>query len=364
MRRALIGLAGVALLAASPPRAEGPPRARKVLAPTGFPGWQTHNVSFPFVVRDGATGSWRMYYTGSATDQRSGSAWDLWATGVVRSPDLVRWRYPDDYEPVLTGRRFLEGDLVDHDGRVPAFDAIMAASAWVMKDGAQWRAWYTGWNGDERPRGGGRVEQVHFRIGHATSPDGLRWTKVRGTAEGGASIGLGAPGEADALAVAHPAVVKVGVAYHLWYEAYDGALWRIARAHSTDGMAWVKDGAALEPGRGDAPDALGARDPVVRKTAAGYELWYQGQSPGAPTFHVLRATSADGARWTKQPGEVVLHPDPPLGGEEGIHVGSVLAQPDGSSLVFFAKETAVPRRAAWGTVVDRTTAIYSEAMRP
>src|SRR6202171_4613228 len=103
MRRALLPLACVSLLAAAPaPPDARSPRARKVLAPTGFPGWQTHNVCFPFVVRDPATARWRMYYTGSATDQRADSAWDRWVTGVATSSDLVRWKYRDASEAVVT----------------------------------------------------------------------------------------------------------------------------------------------------------------------------------------------------------------------------------------------------------------------
>jgi beta-1,4-mannooligosaccharide phosphorylase len=360
LRRAVLGLACASVLAAAP----APPPAREVLAPTGFPGWQTHNVTFPVVVRDPARGVWRMYYTGSATDQVSDSAWDLWSTGVVTSRDLARWTYPEDYEPVLIGQRFLEGDLVDWSGREPPFDAILAATTSVLRDGTEWRAWYTGWNGDERSLGGGRVEQIHSRIGHATSIDGVRWTKRPGGAELGAALGLGATGTIDALSAAHPSLVKVGTTYHLWYEAYDGRAWRIAHARSADGLAWTKDGAVLEPGVEGALDALGARQPVVRKTSAGYELWYQGRSSSRPSFHVLRARSADGLTWTKDAQEVALHPDPPLKEDERIHVGSVLPRPDGSLLVFFAKETAAPRAATWGTLVDRTTAIYSETVRP
>ena len=62
--------------------------------------------------------------------------------------------------------------------------------------------------------------------------------------------------------------------------------------------------------------------------------------------------------------EIALHPDPPLADEERIHVGSLLPRPDGSLLVFFAKETAVTRAATWGPLVDRSTAIYSETVRP
>ena len=317
LRSLLLPLAAASLMGAvmaEPPPAT--PRARRVLAPTGFPGWQTHNVTSPVVVRDAARGVWRMYYTGSATDQVSESAWDLWVTGVATSRDLARWSYPDDYEPVLIGNRFLEGDVVDPGTGPPRFDAIVASATSVMRDGTRWRAWYTGWNGDERPLVGGRVEQVHFRIGQATSPDGLRWTKHDGAGAGVAALSLGGAGALDAVSAAHPAVLKVGAVYHLWYEAYDGRVWRIAHAESQDGTAWTKTGAALEPGATDALDALGARHPTVRPVADGYELWYQGRSPAAPAFHVLRAHSGDGRAWTKVPGEVALHPDPPFGRPE------------------------------------------------
>jgi hypothetical protein len=321
-------------------------------------------VTFPVAVRDPSRGVWRMYYTGSATDQVGAAAWDLWSTGVVTSRDLLTWTYPDDYAPVLTGPRLLEGDLVDLSGRERSFDAILVAVTSVLRAGAEWRAWYTAWGGDERALEAGRVEQVHFRIGQATSADGLAWTRRPGGAEGGAALGLGAAGAIDGVSAAHPSVVKVGTTYHLWYEAYDGRTWRIAHARSTDGASWTKDGAALEPGAEGALDALGARHPVVRHTAAGFELWYQGRSASRPAFHVLRARSADGIAWTKDAGEIALHPDPPLKEDERIQVGSLLARADGSLLVFFAKETAETRAATWGPLVDRSTAIYSETVRP
>jgi hypothetical protein len=357
-----MALAGACLLAAAP--AVPVPSARKLLAPTNFPGWQTHNVTSPVVVRDPARGVWRMYYTGSATDQVGAAAWDLWSTGIVTSRDLVAWSYPDDYAPVLLGHRFQEGELVEFSGRERPFDMVFASVTAVLRDGAQWRAWYTAWGGDERSLGAGRVEAVHFRIGQTTSPDGVVWTKRPGGGELGSALGLGAPGAIDELAVGHAAVVKDGATYHLWYEAYDGHVWRIAHARSTDGATWERTGVAVAPGGEGALDAAGARHPVVRRTAAGYELWYEGQSAGRPRFHVLRARSADALTWTKDPGEIVLHPDPPVKDDERIHVGTLLGRPDGSLLVFYAKETATARAATWGSLVDRSTAIYSEPVRP
>src|SRR4029079_16380264 len=187
----LLALAGTWLGAATPVTRAAPlPLARKVLAPTNFPGWQTRNVTAPVVVRDPARGVWRMYYTGSATDQVGDAAWDLWRTGVVTSNDLARWSYPDDYAPVLAGPRLHEGDLLSLSGREPAFDAVLVAATSVWRDGATWRAWYTAWGGDERAVGPGRVEAAHFRIGEAASADGLPWKKRPRPTDGAGGRGL------------------------------------------------------------------------------------------------------------------------------------------------------------------------------
>ena len=181
VRRALLALAltGVSLGAAAPPAAgPAPPLgARRVLAPTGFPGWQTRNVTFPVVVRDPGRGLWRMYYTGSATDQVGAAAWDLWNTGVVTSRDLLAWSYPDDYAPVLTGaeaaprrpRRAVRTRAAVR--RDPRRRDVGPARRRPRR-----RAWYTAWAATSALWAQARVEQVHFRIGQATSPDGLVWT--------------------------------------------------------------------------------------------------------------------------------------------------------------------------------------------
>ena len=338
------------------------PAADKVLGPTLFAGWQTRNVAGPVVVREAAAG-WRMYYSGSATEQASDAAWDVWATGLATSRDGRRWSYADGYEPVLSGRRFLEGEVVDPAPRTASFDAQEARVGSVLRVGPRWWMWYTGWDGERRAAGPGRVEKVHFRIGAAVSSDGRRWTKQPGPDGADSVLGLAAaPGE-SVLAVGSPAVVGDGASFRMWHETYDGATWRIAHATSPDGVHWTRTGVVLEPGPAGALDELGARHPVVVSLPSGYELWYQGRSRSQPAFHVMRARSADGRTWRKVESEVTLHPDPPVGGDEEIQVGSVIARPAGGREVFFSKETAVPRTAAFGIVTSRTTSIYSEIVR-
>ena len=131
------------------------------------------------------------------------------------------------------------------------------------------------------------------------------------------------------------------------------------------GTNWTRRGVALAPGGKGDLDHLGARNPVVVKRGGGYELWYQGKSASAPRCHVLRATSADGRAWKKEPGEVTLHPEDPLDGDEEMYVDSVLPLPDDCCQVFFAKENSSTRPVQdEGTVDMKRSCIYTEVVKP
>jgi hypothetical protein len=357
--RSLIGAAALFAVAAAP--SPGPKAATLLVAPRSFPVWQAHNVAFPFVLRDPASGLLRMYYAGSGAAQFNDSAWDQWMTGLATSRDGTHWTFPHDYEPVLRAYRFATGEVADP-ARRAHFDAMGAFGVCVLRDGPRYLMWYTGWNGDDAPVAPGRAQPVHYRIGLATSPDGVAWTPQPGEAGLGAVLGLGPPGSADEQAAGQPFVLRDGAGYRMWYEAFDGRTWRIAGARSPDGRTWTRDGVALEPGPAGSRDALGARNPVVLTRGRGWELWYQGRSVASPTSHVLRATSEDGQRWTKVRGELGL--DPPLEGQEAVHVDSALVLPGGAVQLFFAREKTLRRRAAWGEVQSPSFHIYSAVVNP
>jgi hypothetical protein len=61
-----------------------PGSAKLILPPRYFPGWQSQNVCFPCVIQE-SDGSYRMFYTGSASEQWSDSHWEQWVTGYVAS---------------------------------------------------------------------------------------------------------------------------------------------------------------------------------------------------------------------------------------------------------------------------------------
>lgn len=350
----------VATVGAAAPSA----KATRILSPRSFPGWQAHNVAFPSVLFDSATGRYRMFYAGSPAGRINASTWDQWVTLTATSRDGLAWTFPEDYEPVLFAHRFREGEVADPATLAARFDSVSAFGASALRERAGYRLWYTGWSGAHEPVSAGVVRDVGFAIGLATSPDGVSWTKRPGNAGAEAVLAPGAAGEPDARGAGQPSVLRDGDALRMWYECFDGTRWRICSAASTDGTVWAKEGIALDVGAEGALDALGLRNPVVVRRGEGYELWYQGQGGASPHYRVLSARSPDGRAWTRLAGEVALHAGKPVAGDERIHVDSVAVLPGGASRVFFAREVTTQRETAYGTIASRSYHIYIEIVRP
>lgn len=352
---ATVGLSAAVL--AEPPG----PALTRVLAPTLFPTWQTWNVAHPVVLEE--AGRLLLYYSGSGDTQMNDSVTDVWSIGLATSEDQRHFAYPEDYEPVLIPRRFREGEVVDPRSARGAFDALAVFAPTLVRDESGYRMWYTGWNGAVEIGPGGHTTRVGFRIGLATSRDGRSWTKVRGAESEGTAFPLGAATAIDGKGASHPWVLRQPDGFRMWYEAFDGRSSRIATAWSSDGLVWRKQGLALDVGPPAAADELGLSHPVVFARQGRFELWYEATGRGTPAHRILRALSPDGLRWARA-GEVGLHPVPPVTGDERIHVGSVLVQPDGSCRVFLAKQLTARRPVAWGEVESRSFHIFVETVNP
>jgi predicted GH43/DUF377 family glycosyl hydrolase len=314
-----------------------------------------------------------MYYAGSSSTQVNASLWDQWVTGFVSSRDGVQWTYPDNYEQVLFARKLMEGDVVNPEDGQKIFDAVYAKDAFVFKDGNLYKCWYTGWSGEIRHRGGGVSDKVNFRIGYATSSDGVAWTKVTGQAGAGAVLGPGSERESDGLGVEDPHIMKENGIYRMWYSGYDGKTRRIHAAVSTDGVMWTKQGVVLAPGGKGSRDEAGVTSPVVIQRSGKYELWYEGESLGKPRFHLMRAISAEGNQW-KKAGEGLLHPEKPqpsgpwsdvaLSGDEQVIPGCVLVQPDNSCILFYAMQFTGSRKGTYEMLKAPLSYLYTERINP
>ena len=344
-----------------------------ILSP--YTGWESINVCYPCVFYDNSAGVYKMYYSGSGGASYNESAWSQWQMGLATSADKTNWtRWTDTFQPVFYARRFMEGDVVDPTEMTEAFDSVSAFGAWVMKDDATYKIWYTGWTGETEHVGGGVENKIKRRIGYATSTDGITWVKYTGGAGAGAIIGQGMAGSNDWKGACHPCVLKlVDGTYKVWYEGFGSDnVSRICAATSIDGFTWSTQGVALSPGSGANLDALGVRNPVVIMRNGHYELWYQGQSSASPYYHILRATSGDGTVWTKAPGEVSLHPvpataDPPWNGngpDAKAHVGSIIVNGDGTCEVFYGKQCVRYLTKPYGSVREAKYFIFKEVVNP
>jgi predicted GH43/DUF377 family glycosyl hydrolase len=157
------------------------------------------------VIFDGYT--YTMWYTGFNFDT------GLTAVGVATSPDGVIWtKYAGN--PVLTG----------DDG---TFDEGGPLNVAVVFDGESYRMWFTA--------GEGNVDAGF--IGHATSADGITWTKHPEPV-----LEPGASGAWDADGFWSVDVIFDGSDFHMWYDGGGQGNFDIGYATSSDGVTWTKGG--------------------------------------------------------------------------------------------------------------------------
>jgi predicted GH43/DUF377 family glycosyl hydrolase len=114
-------------------------------------------------------------------------------------------------------------------------------------------------------------EAVFYRIGYATSPDGLNWTYVPGPGTDGALLEPGEAGSFDESSVFYPLVVVNDGEFQMWYAGWDDEfVVRTGYAVSNDGVNWSR-----VVGNGTAGACLddGATGTVIRDGDS-YRYWF------------------------------------------------------------------------------------------
>ena len=153
----------------------------------------------------------------------------------------------------------------------------------VIFDSNDYKMWYHGDDGSTT------------RIGYATSPDRITWAKSGSNP----ILDLGPAGSWDDTSILEPTVLFDGSMYHMWYQGFDGSLRRIGYATSPDGVVWTKSGSnpVLDLGAAGSWDDLELRQPFVILDGALFRMWYTGSNGTIQQFGY--ATSPDGVNWTK-----------------------------------------------------------------
>lgn len=227
-------------------------------------------------------------------------------------PDsLVKW-VPDPAEPLFTG------------GGADAWDRKIRERGWILVDNGTYHLFYTGYNDDRSP---------DRLLGHATSPDGLRWTRdPRNPIHTGNWV--------EDLCI-----VRQGATYHMFAEGRGDIAHRLT---STDLIHWTECGDLDIRRTNGEPISEGPRGtPTVFIEGDLWHLLYERGDRG-----VWLATSRDGQHWTNVRDDPVLPMGPAAYDSEAVAVNQVIKR-GADYYVFYHANGHRPWR-DWTTCVARS----------
>ncbi len=229
-----------------------------VLTP-GNPGdWDEEAVAQPCVLK--SDGGYQMWFVGAM------SGWTTRRIGYATSSDGVTWTKYD-------------GNPVLHLGAPGSWEEIEVAAPWVLYDNGTYKMWYTGQDSVGR-----------YAIGYAISSDGINWTKYSGN-----PVVSGDVGTWDENGVFGSRVLFDGTVYRMWYIGKDSSgIDRIGYATSPDGINWTKysDNPVLDLGNNGAWDDDKVNWPTVILDGGVYKMWYLGED-GEGGFNFGYATAPE-----------------------------------------------------------------------
>ena len=263
---------------------------------TGQPGTWYAYTSMNSVLYNTDSSRYEMWFTAGAQIQYP------YTIGFAWSSDGISWNVYSP-NPVLTPTP-------------GGWDAYMVFVPYVLRENGQYKMWYTGCS----------TNQVLTRIGYATSPDGINWTKHP-------SNPILLPGTApwESAAVTYPCIMPYSNGYKMWYGGYSANFSQTALGYATspDGITWERyaGNPVLPPGAGGQWDHV-VFGPRVLFIDNNYYMFYTGETVVYQSDKIGLATSPDGLVWTKYPSNPVLKPTAGQWDGGRIEVGSVLQDAD------------------------------------
>lgn len=173
---------------------------------------------------------------------------------------------------------------------------FIAPGSVIYYDG-MYHMWYTG-----------GIYTDTLRIGHATSPDGITWSKNPNNP----ILDVGPEGAWDENSLMGGYVLIIDAIFHMWYTGHSGTdftrNYRIGHATSHDGVTWEKDAnnPVLDMGLKFSWDDTWISGGHVLYDGSEYHIWYSGFGSGIANTSSGHATSPDAVTWTKDAQNPVL----------------------------------------------------------
>ncbi|MFA5795456.1 MAG: DUF2341 domain-containing protein, partial [Candidatus Brocadiia bacterium] len=211
-------------------------------------------------------GTYKMWYRGDDSNQR---------IGYATSTDGVNWT--KEYNTAVLDKN-----------AGASWEQTHVLNPSVISDTGTYKMWYSGMNG------------AAWKIGYATSNDGIGWTRYISN-----PVLLNGSGW-ESTNVGSSMVIKDGAEYKMWYKGYDGTNWRIGYATSADGITWDRNPSNPIINLGSGWEVSHAYEPFVMKDDDGnYKMWYCGHD--GTNVRLGYAYSDNGIDWVKYASNPVLN---------------------------------------------------------
>jgi len=173
-----------------------------------------------------------------------------------------------------------------------SWDDDGVANPCVIKDGDVYKMWYAG-------------HENSLRIGYASSPDGITWTK----SPQNPVLDLGMVGSWEDEEITEPTIIKDGGIYKMWYTGIHNEIPSIGHATSPDGINWIKytGNPVIVSGASGSWEEGGVGEACVVKDGGTYKMWYSSYTHISTINEAIGyAISSDGINWTKYESNPVL----------------------------------------------------------
>lgn len=216
-------------------------------------GWETETAT-PTVIYNDDLGKYQMWYT-SINSLYWISGHDRFRLKYAISDDGINW---DEYNGWV-----LTGSLGQWDS------GGIARGISVIYLNGTYHLWYSATNDNDL------TVNPYWRIGYATSPDGIHWTKQNG---GNPVIEPTTLWELNNISYPH-VIVDSGM-FKIWYAASQADLpTKFVYAYSIDGINWTKpsdQNPVFTLGMIGSFDSVYISQPFVLRDGSQYKMWYSG----------------------------------------------------------------------------------------